>query len=184
MARDLMFQQEIKDTVQQAYAAIASGGGESVARQLYSDQELAEVPSGAVAWALGVGNPVRYARLQPGQVVLDVGSGGGVDTILAAKRVGPQGRAIGLDVLEEMCERGRGHAAQAGVEGWTEFLRGEMEAIPLPDESVDVVISNGGTESVRSQEPGPGRDLPGAGAGRPHLHGRPHRGGRAPSGGG
>jgi arsenite methyltransferase len=143
MARDLMFQQEIKDTVQQAYAAIASGGGESVARQLYSDQELAEVPSGAVAWALGVGNPVRYARLQPGQVVLDVGSGGGVDTILAAKRVGPQGRAIGLDVLEEMCERGRGHAAQAGVEGWTEFLRGEMEAIPLPDESVDVVISNG-----------------------------------------
>ena len=90
MARDLMFQQEIKDTVQQAYAAIASGGGESVARQLYSDRELAEVPSGAVAWALGVGNPVRYARLQPGQVVLDVGSGGGIDTILAAKRVGPR----------------------------------------------------------------------------------------------
>jgi len=102
MARDLMFQQEIKDTVQQAYAAITSGGGETVARQLYTDQELAEVPRGAIEWALGVGNPVRYARLQPGQVVLDVGSGGGIDTILAARRVGPEGRAIGLDTLEEM----------------------------------------------------------------------------------
>jgi arsenite methyltransferase len=143
MARDLMFQQEIKDTVQQAYAAITSGGGATVARRLYSDQELAEVPAGAVEWALGVGNPVRYARLQPGQVVLDVGSGGGIDTILAARKVGPLGHAIGLDVLEEMCERGRGHAAQAGVQGWTGFLQGELEDIPLPDQSVDVVISNG-----------------------------------------
>jgi arsenite methyltransferase len=143
MTRDLMFQQEIKETVQQAYAAIATGGGESVARRLYTDQELAEVPPAAVEWALGVGNPVRYARLQPGQVVLDVGSGGGIDTILAAKRVGSQGRAIGLDALEEMCGRGRGHAVGAGVDGWTEFLQGEMEAIPLPDASVDVVISNG-----------------------------------------
>jgi SAM-dependent methyltransferase len=143
MARDLMFQQEIKDTVQRAYAAITGGAGETVARQHYSDQELAEVPPGVVQWALGVGNPVRYARLQPGQTVLDVGSGGGIDTILVARRVGPEGRAIGLDVLEEMCERDRGHAAQAGVEGWTGFRRGEMEAIPLPDESVDVAISNG-----------------------------------------
>jgi SAM-dependent methyltransferase len=143
MARDLMFQQEIKQSVQQAYAAIATGGGETVARRHYSDQELAEVPPGAVQWALGVGNPVRYARLQPGQTVLDVGSGGGIDTILAARRIGSQGRAIGLDVLEEMGERGRGHAAQAGVESWTEFLQGEMEDIPLPDESVDVAISNG-----------------------------------------
>jgi arsenite methyltransferase len=143
MARDLMFQQEIKQTVEQAYAAIATGGGATVARRHYSDQELAEVPTGAVQWALGVGNPVRYARLQSGQAVLDVGSGGGIDTILAARRVGPQGHAIGLDVLEEMCERSRGHAAQAGVEDWTGFLRGEMEDIPLPDESVDVAISNG-----------------------------------------
>jgi arsenite methyltransferase len=143
MARDLMFQQEIKETVQQAYAAITTGAGQTVARRHYSDQELAEVPPGAIEWALGVGDPVRYARLQSGQVVLDVGSGGGIDTILAARRVGPEGRAVGLDVLEEMCERGRGHAAQAGVESWTEFLQGEMEAIPLPDESVEVVISNG-----------------------------------------
>ncbi len=143
MARDLMFQQEIKDTVQRAYAAIATGGGETVARRLYSDQELTEVPAGAVQWALGVGNPVRYAVLQPGQAVLDVGSGGGIDTILAARRVGAQGHAIGLDTLKEMCERSRRHAAQAGVEGWTVFRRGEMEDIPLPDQSVDVVISNG-----------------------------------------
>jgi arsenite methyltransferase len=114
-----------------------------VARRLYDDQELAEVPPGAVQWALGVGNPVRYASLQRGQTVLDVGSGGGIDTILAARKVGPQGHAIGLDVLEEMCERGRRHAAQAGVGGRTGFLRGEMEDIPLPDDSADAVVSNG-----------------------------------------
>jgi arsenite methyltransferase len=143
MARDLMFQKEIKDTVRQAYAAISSGAGESVARRLYTDQELAEVPPGAVEWALGVGNPVRYAMLRPGEAVLDVGSGGGIDTILAARRVGPRGRAIGLDALDEMRERGRRHAAEAGVQGWTEFIQGEMESIPLPDGSVDAVVSNG-----------------------------------------
>lgn len=143
MARDLMFQEEIKDAVKQAYAGITAGAGETVARWLYSDEELAEVPAGAVTWALGVGNPVRYALLQPGEVVLDVGSGGGIDSLLAAKRVGPGGRVIGLDILEEMCERGRAHATEAGVRGWTEFRRGEMEDIPLPDGSVDVVISNG-----------------------------------------
>ena len=143
MARDLMFQKEIKDTVRQAYAAISSGAGESVARRLYTDQELAELPPGAVEWALGVGNPVRYAMLRPGEAVLDVGSGGGIDTILAARRVGPRGRAIGLDALEEMRERGRRHAAEAGVQGWTEFIQGEMESIPLPDGSVDAVVSNG-----------------------------------------
>ena len=75
-------------------------------------------------------NPVRYARLQPGQVVLDVGSGGGIDTILAARRVGPEGRAIGLDTLEEMCERGRTHATEAGVEGWTGSGRGRWRTSP------------------------------------------------------
>jgi arsenite methyltransferase len=143
VARDLMFQGEIKQAVRQAYGAITSGGGEVVARRLYSDGELAELPSGAVDWALGVGNPVRYAMLRPGETALDVGSGGGIDTILAARQVGPEGKAVGLDTLEEMCERGRRHAAEAGVESWTEFLRGEMEDIPLPDESVDVVLSNG-----------------------------------------
>ena len=143
MGRDLMFQDEIKDAVRGAYAAISSGGGETVARRLYSDEELAEVPAGGVRWSLGVGNPIRYAFLRPGERVLDVGSGGGIDTILAARRVGRSGSATGLDVLEEMCERGRSHAAEAGVDGWTGFVRGEMEEIPLPGSSVDVVVSNG-----------------------------------------
>jgi arsenite methyltransferase len=143
VAKDLMFQDEIKASVRRAYAAISAGGGESVARCFYSEEEIAEIPSGAVEWALSVGNPVRYALLRSGETVLDVGSGGGIDTILAARRVGPEGRSIGLDILEEMCERGRRHAVEAGVEGWTEFVRGEMEDIPLPDESVDVVTSNG-----------------------------------------
>jgi arsenite methyltransferase len=141
--RDLMFQDEIKSNVRQAYAAIETGGGETVAKRLYSEQELDEVPPGAIEWALGVGNPVRYALLQPGETVLDIGSGGGIDTILAARRVGPEGAAIGLDVVEQMLERARGHAKEAGVAEHTEFLRGEMEDIPLPDGSVDVVISNG-----------------------------------------
>ena len=143
MAKDLMFQEEIKDSVRQAYSAITTGGGEAVARRFYTDDELAQVPAGAVGWSLSVGNPVRYAFLRQGETVLDVGSGGGIDTILAARRVGPEGRAVGLDILEEMCERGRRHAAEASVEDWTEFVRGEMEDIPLPDESIDVVISNG-----------------------------------------
>lgn len=86
-----MFQDEIKEAVREAYGAISTGGGEPVARRIYSDEELAEVPPGAVEWALGVGNPVRYALLQPGERVLDIGSGGGIDTILAARRVGPEG---------------------------------------------------------------------------------------------
>jgi arsenite methyltransferase len=143
VTRDLMFQGEIKDAVRQAYAAIETGGGETVARRLYSEQELAEVPPGAVEWALGVGNPVRYALLQPGEAVLDIGSGAGIDTILAARRVGADGAAIGLDMVEQMLERARGHATEAGVAGWTEFLQGEMEDIPLPGGSMDVVISNG-----------------------------------------
>ena len=143
MSRDLMFQDEIKEAVRQAYSQVSTGGGETVAHRLYSDEELAEVPAGAVEWALGVGNPVRYAFLQPGEAVLDVGSGGGIDTILAAHRVGAEGEAIGLDITESMCERSRRHAADAGVGGWTRFLLGEMEDIPLPDASVDVVISNG-----------------------------------------
>lgn len=143
MAKDLMYQDEIKDAVRDAYGSIASGAGEVVAGRLYSEEELAELPVGARDWALGVGNPVRYACLQPGEVVLDVGSGGGIDTILAAKRVGPTGRAIGLDIVEVMIDRANTNAAEAGVGDWTEFLHGEMEQIPLPDTSVDVVISNG-----------------------------------------
>lgn len=143
MARDLMFQQEVTESVARSYQAIDGGGGEVVAGRIYTADELAEVPAGAIGWALGVANPIRFAFLEAGQTVLDVGSGGGIDTILAAKRVGPTGKAIGLDILEEMCERARVHAAEAGVEAWTEFVPGGMEDIPVPDASVDVVVSNG-----------------------------------------
>jgi SAM-dependent methyltransferase len=143
VAQDLLHQEEIKEVVRQAYSALPSGGGRAVVERLYAPEHLSQVPSGAIDWALGVGNPVSAADLAPGQVVLDVGSGGGIDTILAARAVGPTGRAIGIDLLGEMCERARKHAEEAGVSGWTEFRRGEMEAIPLAGESVDVVISNG-----------------------------------------
>jgi arsenite methyltransferase len=143
MAKDLMYQDEIKDAVRDAYGSISSGAGDIVAERLYSEEELTDLPTGARDWALGVGNPVRYAFLQAGEVVLDIGSGGGIDTILAARRVGPTGKAIGLDIVDAMVDRARLNAAEAGVDRWTEFLPGEMEQIPLPDASVDVVISNG-----------------------------------------
>jgi SAM-dependent methyltransferase len=143
MAHDLLHQDEIREIVRKAYSAIPTGGGEALVRKIYSDEELQGMPQGAVDWALGVGNPVRHAEIRRGEVVLDVGSGAGIDTILAARLVGSSGRAIGLDLLREMHERARAHAAEAGVDGWTEFVQGEMEAIPLPDESIDVAISNG-----------------------------------------
>ncbi|MGZ8650880.1 MAG: methyltransferase domain-containing protein [Actinomycetota bacterium] len=141
--QDLLFQDQIKQMVADAYADIDAGAGRPAAELLYSEAELASVPPTAIDWALGVGNPTRFAELRPGETVLDVGSGGGIDTILAAKAIGPTGRAIGLDLLDEMCGRAGDHAREAGVDGWTEFLRGEMEQIPLPDGKVDVVISNG-----------------------------------------
>ena len=142
-AEDLLFQNEIKDVVRSVYKEIPTGGGEDVATKLYSAEELDEVPAAAVEWALGVGNPVRHAGLSGGETVVDLGSGGGIDSILAARRVGPTGRVIGVDLLGEMVERASDNALAAGVAGWTEFVRGEMEDIPLPDASVDVVISNG-----------------------------------------
>jgi SAM-dependent methyltransferase len=140
---DLLFQSEIKEVVRDAYAHIDAGAGRPAAERLYSEDELTALPAGAVDWALGVGNPVRHAALKPGEIVLDVGCGAGLDSLFAARAVGPSGRVIGLDLLEEMCERGRAHAREAGVDGRTEFVQGEMEDIPLPDASVDVVISNG-----------------------------------------
>lgn len=143
MTRDLLFQSEIKQAVRDAYARIPTGAGEPVTRELYTTDELGQLPVGAVAWALGVASPVRHADLRSGETVLDIGSGGGIDTILAARQVGPRGRVIGLDMLDEMCERAVTHARQARVHDWTRFLLGEMEAIPLPDGTIDVVISNG-----------------------------------------
>ncbi|HEX5826869.1 MAG TPA: arsenite methyltransferase, partial [Candidatus Limnocylindrales bacterium] len=108
---------------------------------LYSALERAELPEAAVLASLGCGNPTAVAELREGERVLDLGSGGGIDVLLSARRVGPTGRAIGLDMTDEMLALSQRNAAEAGV-GNVEFLKGHIEAIPLPAESVDVVISN------------------------------------------
>jgi len=107
----------------------------------YDTEELGEVDPSLANLSMGCGNPYAMADLTAGETVLDLGSGGGLDVILSARRVGPTGRAYGLDFLEEMVELGRRNAAEAGVDN-IEFLHGMIEAIPLPDASVDVVISN------------------------------------------
>ena len=109
--------------------------------ELYDALERAELPDAAVLASLGCGNPLVVAELRPGETVLDLGSGGGIDVLLSARRVGPNGRAFGLDMTEEMLELARRNASEAGVTN-VEFLEGYIEEIPLPDESVDVVISN------------------------------------------
>ena len=108
---------------------------------LYAGDERAAVPADAIAASLGCGNPTAVADLAPGETVLDLGSGGGIDVILAARRVSPGGRAYGLDMTDEMLALARRNAAEAHVDN-VEFLKGEIEDIPLPDASVDVVISN------------------------------------------
>lgn len=112
-----------------------------ITSDLYSDQERRGVPADAVAASLGCGNPTALAELQTGETVLDLGSGGGIDVLLSAKRVGPTGKAYGLDMTEEMLALARENQRTAGVEN-VEFLKGEIEHIPLPDRSVDVIISN------------------------------------------
>jgi ubiquinone/menaquinone biosynthesis C-methylase UbiE len=112
-----------------------------ITSDLYSQTETAGLPEGAVLASLGCGNPTALAELSEGDVVLDLGSGGGIDVLLSARRVGPTGKAYGLDMTDEMLELARENQRKAGVEN-VEFLRGEIEAIPLPDNSVDVIISN------------------------------------------
>jgi SAM-dependent methyltransferase len=108
---------------------------------LYADADRAELPDAAVLASLGCGNPTAVAELQPGERVLDLGSGGGIDVILSARRVGPTGRAFGLDMTDEMLDLAARNAAEAGVTN-VEFVRGTIENVPLPSRSVDVVISN------------------------------------------
>ena len=109
--------------------------------ELYSALERTELPGAAVMASLGCGNPIAVAELHEGERVLDLGSGGGIDVLLSAKRVGPTGRAIGLDLTDEMLALAQRNAVQAGATN-VEFLKGQIESIPLPAESIDVVISN------------------------------------------
>ena len=114
---------------------------DEIARGLYAVDETRELPAAAVLASLGCGNPTALADLRPGEVVLDLGSGGGIDVLLSARRVGPTGKAYGLDMTDEMLALARDNQRTAGVDN-VEFLKGEIESIPLPTASVDVIISN------------------------------------------
>jgi ubiquinone/menaquinone biosynthesis C-methylase UbiE len=162
MAEQLTDAETIRDAVRERYAAAAEqartgrstccgpasscGADSTIAREgfgaaLYGESEEAGVPEAAKLASLGCGNPTAVADLREGETVLDLGSGGGIDVLLSARRVGPSGKAYGLDMTDEMLELARRNAHEAGAAN-VEFLKGEMEAIPLPDASVDVVISN------------------------------------------
>ncbi len=147
---------EVRDRVRARYAraadTVTTGGiptcgddsaaaEEGTGADLYSSAEQAEVPEDAVTASLGCGNPVAVAELRTGDTVLDLGSGGGIDVLLSARRVGPSGKAYGLDMTDEMLSLARANAARAGAQN-VEFFQGHIEAIPLPDASVDVIISN------------------------------------------
>jgi SAM-dependent methyltransferase len=142
----------LQDTIKEKYGKAAtearsgssccdSACGDPITSHLYSDTETAELPTEAVNASLGCGNPTAMIDLKPGQTVLDLGSGGGIDVLLSAKRVGPTGKVYGLDMTDEMLALARENQRKAGATN-VEFLKGEIEAIPLPDASVDVIISN------------------------------------------
>ncbi len=149
--------EEVRERVRARYAhaanAVTSGGVASCSdscqgdnetgtgSKLYDAAEQSEVPENAVSASLGCGNPIAVADLQPGETVLDLGSGGGIDVLLSARRVGPAGKAYGLDMTDEMLNLARDNAAKADATN-AEFLNGHIESIPLPGESVDVIISN------------------------------------------
>jgi arsenite methyltransferase len=141
----------VKEKYGQAALRVASGGTsccspsasscDPITSNLYEAGETADLPEDAVSASLGCGNPTALAELEPGETVLDLGSGGGIDVLLSAKRVGPTGKAFGLDMTDEMLVLARENQRKAGVTN-VEFLKGEIEHIPLPDASVDVIISN------------------------------------------
>jgi SAM-dependent methyltransferase len=151
MTEQIEISEQIHDVVRERYARAASqasrgtgaccGPEEGIGAGLYSALERDELPPAAVLASLGCGNPTAVAELRPGERVLDLGSGGGIDVLLSAKRVGSNGRAIGLDMTDEMLALAQRNAADAGITN-VEFLKGHIEAIPLPADSIDVVISN------------------------------------------
>jgi arsenite methyltransferase len=152
-----MNEQSLQEIVKQKYGAAAKqaaeggvatcGGGadssccDPITKELYDSSQIASIPEKAAAASLGCGNPTALAQLQPGETVLDLGSGGGIDVLLSAKRVGPTGKAYGLDLTDEMLALARENQQRSGLTN-IEFLKGEIESIPLPANSVDVIISN------------------------------------------
>ncbi len=149
-----MATRNVQDAVREKYGALAKsagtqgscgptacGCGDPITSNLYSDAEKGALPQEAVAASLGCGNPTALLQLEPGQTVLDLGSGGGIDVLLSATRVGPTGKVYGLDMTDEMLALARENQRKAGATN-VEFLKGTIEAIPLPDNSVDVIISN------------------------------------------
>jgi len=145
-----MSDEKMKDTVKAKYgeAAMRVLGGQAgtcgcdpVSANLYDAAETAALPEGAMLASLGCGNPTALAELHEGEIVLDLGSGGGIDVLLSGRRVGPTGKAYGLDMTDEMLALARENQRKAGVTN-VEFLKGEIENIPLPEASVDVIISN------------------------------------------
>jgi arsenite methyltransferase len=143
----------VQQTVQDKYGAIARAVGttgccdataccgDPISSNLYSAAETGALPGNAMAASLGCGNPTALATIEAGQTVLDLGSGGGIDVLLSAKRVGPTGKVYGLDMTDDMLALARDNQRQAGVTN-VEFLKGTIEAMPLPDNSIDVIISN------------------------------------------
>jgi len=150
-----MSEQNIKQAVQDRYGAAArevlggTGGGccggskpaDPISADLYDAVQTGELPEAAVLASLGCGNPTALAELRAGEVVLDLGSGGGIDVLLSARRVGPTGKAFGLDMTDDMLALANENKRKAGAEN-VEFLKGEIENVPLPDAAVDVIISN------------------------------------------
>src|SRR5271156_4163303 len=153
-----MSEPNIRDAVKEKYGSAAlrvTAGGSSccgaapatscgcdpIPSNLYDAAQSGQIPAEAMLASLGCGNPTALAKLNPGETVLDLGSGGGIDVLLSAKRVGPTGKAYGLDMTDEMLSLANANKRKAGVEN-VEFLKGEIENIPLPDNSVDVIISN------------------------------------------
>ena len=174
---------DIQQAVREKYGAIAAsvtkastntgccgptacGCGDPITSNLYSDAETSGLPADAVAASLGCGNPTALLALEPGQTVLDLGSGGGIDVLLSAKRVGPTGKAYGLDMTDEMLALARENQRKAGATN-VEFLKGTIEAIPLPDNSVDVIISNCVINLSSDKDARAARGVPRAEAGRP-----------------
>jgi arsenite methyltransferase len=142
---------ELREAVRERYARAANAGNsccgtggsqdDAFGSALYEKDDRTELPLAATVASLGCGNPTAVAELHEGEVVLDLGSGGGIDVLLSARRVGPSGKAYGVDMTDEMLELARRNAAEAGMEN-VEFLKGTIEELPLSDASVDVVISN------------------------------------------